>query len=131
MSHETPGKAPETRMTQIVFPGDTNHYNSLFGGIAIGWMDQAAYIAAVRWCRRKVVTRHTSEIDFREPVRAGEIVELVAWITRTGRTSMRVRVDLWVEQVLSDRRTLACTGEFVMVALDENDHPTPVPPLMV
>lgn len=46
----------ETRMVYPIFPADANHYGTLFGGQAMSWMDQAAFICATRWCRRKVVT---------------------------------------------------------------------------
>lgn len=59
-----------------VFPQHTNHYHTLFGGTAMAWMDQAAFICATRWCRGNVVTVHTSEIDFRHSVAEGSIVEV-------------------------------------------------------
>ncbi len=119
----------ETRMVYPIFPGDTNHYGTLFGGQAMAWMDQAAFITATRWARRKVVTVHSSAIDFKHPVPQGSIVELVAWIKRTGRTSMTVEVEMWVEAMQKDERRLASRGAFVLVALDEAGRPTPVPPL--
>ncbi|WP_103020967.1 acyl-CoA thioesterase [Salinibacter altiplanensis] len=120
-------EAAETRMVHAVFPGDTNHYHTLFGGTAMGWMDQAAFICATRWCRTKVVTVHTSEIDYKHPVPEGTIVELVAQVTDTGGTSLTVRVDMFVEPMDAHDRMLACTGRFVLVALDEEERPTQVP----
>ena len=116
-------------MVFTVFPGDTNHYHTLFGGAAMAWMDQAAFICATRWCRRKVVTVHTSEIDFKHAVPEGSIVELVAWIVATGRTSMRVRVELYVEPMDREDQLLATSGEFVLVALDSLGRPAEVTPL--
>jgi acyl-CoA hydrolase len=58
-------------MVRAVFPGDANHYRTLFGGTAMAWMDQAAFIAATRFARRKVVTVHSNAIDFRQPIREG------------------------------------------------------------
>lgn len=132
MSSEDIGAAasgPATQMVQLVFPDKTNHYNTLFGGVAISWMDQAAYIAAHRWCRKKVVTAHMSAVDFKYPIAVGAIVELVARVVATGRTSMTVSVDVWLEPFESDDRILAVEGTFIMIALDENDKPVPVPSL--
>lgn len=120
---------PETRMVFTVFPGYTNHYRTLFGGTAMAWMDQAAFICATRWCRRKVVTVHSSAIDFKHAVPEGSIVELVARVVATGRTSMTVRVEMFVEPMDREDRLLATTGEFVMVALDSLGAPAPVRPL--
>ncbi|AEV15259.1 Thioesterase super [Thermus sp. CCB_US3_UF1] len=118
----------ETRMVHLVFPGETNHYGTLFGGTVMAWMDQAAFVAATRHARRKVVTVHSDAVDFQRPVPLGSIVELVARVVGVGRTSMRVAVELWVEPLEGDRY-LAAKGGFVLVALDGEGRPAPVPPL--
>ncbi len=122
----------ETRMVYPVFPGETNHYGTLFGGTVLAWMDQAAFVAATRHAKRKVVTVHADAVDFKRPVPLGSIVELVARVVGVGRTSMRVEVEMWVEPV-SEREAsyLAAKGGFVLVALDEAGRPAPVPPLEV
>lgn len=122
--------AAETRMVYPIFPSSANHYDTLFGGQAMAWMDQAAFICATRWCRRKVVTAHSSAIDFHHAIPVGTIVELVARVVKVGRSSMSVQVELWVEPMDSAERTLGCEGHFVLVAVDENNHPTTVPPLI-
>lgn len=116
-------------MVYPIFPGSANHYGTLFGGQAMAWMDQAAFICATRWCRQKVVTAHSSAIDFHESIPVGTIVELVAKVVKVGRTSMTVEVQLWVEPMKRAERTLACEGSFVLVAVDEHNQPVPVPPL--
>lgn len=120
---------PETRMVYPVFPGSANHYETLFGGQAMAWMDQAAFICATRWCRQKVVTAHSSAIDFHHAVPIGSIVELVARIVKVGRSSMTIHVEMWVESMWSSERKLACQGSFVLVAVDAYYRPVPVPPL--
>lgn len=120
----------ETRMVYPVFPGSTNHYDTLFGGQAMAWMDQAAFICATRWCRRKVVTAHSGAIDFHQAIPVGTIVELVAKVVKVGRTSMTVQVQLWVEPMQRNERMLACEGSFVLVAVDALNQPTAVPPLL-
>jgi len=122
--------APETRMVYPIFPGSANHYDTLFGGQAMAWMDQAAFICATRWCRQKVVTAHSSAIDFHESIPVGTIVELVAKVIKVGSSSMTVQVQLWVEPMKRNERTLACEGTFVLVAVDDHNQPIPVPPLL-
>jgi len=112
-----------------VFPRDTNHYHTLFGGMAMAWMDQAAFICATRWARRPAVTVHSSAVDFREPIPEGTIVEVVARVAATGRTSMRIAVALYIEPMDRPERRLACSGEFVLVALDDARRPVSVPSL--
>jgi acyl-CoA hydrolase len=117
-------------MVYPIFPANANHYDTLFGGQVMAWMDQAAFICATRWCRRKVVTAHSSAIDFHQAVPVGTIVELVARLVSVGRTSMNVHVELWVEPMDRNERLLACKGDFVLVAVDEHNRPTSVPPLI-
>lgn len=117
----------ETRMVYPVFPGTTNHYGTLFGGTAMAWMDQAAFVAATRYARRKVVTVHSDAIDFRRPVPLGAIVELLARVVEVGRTSVRVEVEMWVEPVREGAEPyLAARGGFVLVAVDEEGRPVPL-----
>jgi acyl-CoA hydrolase len=120
----------ETRMVYPIFPSNTNHYDTLFGGQAMAWMDQAAFICATRWCRRKVMTAHSSAIDFHHAIPVGTIVELVAQVVKVGRTSMTVTVQLWVEPMDNEERILGCEGSFVLVAVDDNNRPTAIPPLI-
>ncbi|MFN4070455.1 MAG: acyl-CoA thioesterase [Thermus caldifontis] len=120
----------ETRMVHTVFPGETNHYGTLFGGTALAWMDQAAFVAATRHARRKVVTVHSDAVDFKRPVPLGSIVELRARVVEVGHTSMRVEVEMWVEPIEAGKEAyLAARGGFVLVAVDERGRPVPVPPL--
>lgn len=124
-------QSSETRVTHVVFPGDTNHHGTLFGGEALSMMDSAAFICATRHCRRKVVTRHLDAMEFSRPIPQGTLVELVARVVRTGRSSMTVLVELFVEDMYSERRELGCTGTFTLVALGDDGQPTPVPPVKV
>ncbi|ALN56328.1 thioesterase superfamily [Lysobacter enzymogenes] len=119
----------EARMTEIVFPDHTNHLGTLFGGQALAWMDKAAFIAASRYARRTVVTARSEQIDFHLPVPKGALVELIARVVETGRTSMQVEVEMIREDLLTGESQLATRGRFTMIALDVEGKPTAVPPL--
>ena len=119
----------ETRMVDMVFPDQTNHYGTLFGGQALRLMDMSAFITASRYARRTVVTASSERVDFHIPVRQGQLVELVGQVVATGRTSMTVEVALYAEDLLSGARELCTRGRFTLVALDEARRPTAVPPL--
>jgi uncharacterized protein (TIGR00369 family) len=112
----------------MVFPNQTNHYGTLFGGHALRLMDQAAFISASRYCRSTVVTACSERVDFHIPVHQGQLVELVARVVGVGRTSMTVEVELFAEQLLSGKRQLCTRGRFVLVALDQRG-PIAVPRL--
>ncbi len=92
-------------------------------------MDKAAFIAATRYSRRNVVTARSEQVDFRLPIRQGELVETIARVAQVGRTSMQVEVEVISEDLLSGTRTLCTRGRFVMIALDRDGRPSQVPPL--
>lgn len=116
----------ETRVAKMVFPSTTNHYDTLFGGEALKWMDEVAYIAATRFARKQVVTISTEQVDFKRPIPSGILVELVARVVKVGRTSLKVEVNIFLEELYSDKREKAITGHFNFVAIDENKKPTQI-----
>lgn len=118
--------AAETRIFKAVFPNTTNHYDTLFGGTAMHLMDEVAFIAATRFSRQKMVTVSSDKIDFTNPIPAGTIIELVGSVTHVGNTSLKVTVDIFVEEMYSERRTKAITGVFSLVAIDEQKRPVPL-----
>jgi uncharacterized protein (TIGR00369 family) len=116
-------------MIEMVFPDQTNHYGTLFGGHALRLMDKAAFVAASRHARKTVVTACSERVDFQAAVRHGSLVEPTARVVATGRSSMTVSVDLVAEDLLSGQRQLCARGRFVLVAMDENQRPVAVPPV--
>lgn len=115
-----------TRIFKAIFPGTTNHYNTLFGGTALQLMDEVAFICATRFCRKRTVTVSSDRVDFNQPIPAGTLAELVAKVNHVGRTSMKVQVEIYLEQMYEDRRELAISGQFTFVAIDENREPVQV-----
>jgi acyl-CoA hydrolase len=111
------------RMVEMVFPSQTNHYATLYGGDALKMMGKAAFIAATRHTRAVMVMAASDRIDFRSPIREGQMVELAAQVRMVGRSSLRVAVDLFAEDLLTGRRSQAATAMFTMVAVDPAGRP--------
>jgi acyl-CoA hydrolase len=126
MNFEEKINASETRIFKAVFPNTTNHYDTMFGGTAMHLMDEVAFITATRFTRKVCVTVSSDRIDFKKPIPAGTIVELIGRVTKIGNTSLDVKVELYVEQMYSEYREKAISGNFTFVALDENKKPTKV-----
>lgn len=116
-------KNARTRTFKAVFPGETNHYDTLFGGTALQLMDEVAFIAATRFARAKVVTVSSDKVNFKMPIPTGSLVELDAQIGKVGTSSIEVNVDVYKEDMFSDNRILALSGSFVLVAIDDNKKP--------
>jgi acyl-CoA hydrolase len=118
--------ASESRIFKAVFPNTTNHYDTLFGGTAMHMMDEVAFITSTRFSRQRMVTVSSDKIDFTKPIPAGTIVELVGRVIHVGNTSLKVRVDVFIEEMYSMHREKAITGVFTFVAIDEHKHPVSV-----
>ncbi|GAB1043680.1 MAG: acyl-CoA thioesterase [Shewanella algae] len=116
----------EARVIKAVFPSITNHHNTLFGGEALAWMDKTAFIAATRFCRKTLVTVSSDRIDFKKPIPAGSLAELIARVIHVGNTSMKVEVNIFVEDMYQDKREHAIRGVFTFVAVDEDRKPTQI-----
>ena len=116
----------ETRIFKAVFPNTTNHYDTLFGGTAMQLMDEVAFITATRFCRQKVVTVSSDKIDFKKPIPAGTIIELIGQVSYIGNKSLKVTVKIFTEHMYSHHREKAIEGEFTFVAIDENKNPIAV-----
>jgi len=119
----------KTRITKLVFPQDTNPIGTLYGGTAMKWMDEVAFLAATRFARRQVVTVSMDRVDFKVPIPEGSIVELIGEVIRVGNTSVTARVQILREDPLSGGQELAIEGELVLVAVDLDMKPVPVLPL--
>ena len=116
----------ETRIFKAVFPNTTNHYDTLFGGTAMLLMDEVAFIAATRFCRKRVVTVSSDRIDFTKPIPAGSIIELIGKVVHVGKTSLKVQVEIFIEEMYSFNREKAISGTFTFVAIDEQKKPVQV-----
>jgi acyl-CoA hydrolase len=112
-----------TRIFKAVFPNTTNHYDTLFGGTAMHLMDEVAFITATRFSRLKMVTVSSDKIDFKKPIPHGTIIELVGYVTKVGRTSLKVTVDIFIEQMYAEGRELAVSGNFTLVAVNDQKEP--------
>ncbi len=116
----------QTIFIDQVFPSMVNHYGTLFGGIALQWMDKAAWVICTRHARLTMVTVAVDQIIFKNPIPQGSMVELRARIERVGNTSITAFVEMYCESPLTGAQQLATTGKFVMVGLDEDGNPSKI-----
>ena len=113
----------ETRQVKVVFKNLINDHNTLFGGIALQWMDEVAYITATRFCRKKVVTTSTGKISFKKPIPYGTIVEIIGKIAKVGTVKLEINIQIFTEEKYSDSREKAVEGNFIFAAVYDNNIP--------
>jgi acyl-CoA hydrolase len=115
-----------TRVFKAVLPNTTNHYNTLFGGTALQMMDEVAFICATRFARKRMVTVTSDQVHFKHSIPAGTLIELVAKVVYVGNTSVKVQVEIYLEEMYEETRMKAITGMFTFVAIDRDRNPTQV-----
>jgi acyl-CoA hydrolase len=133
VSQELVGKpvsASRTEMTEVVLPQDANVFGNILGGRVMHLVDIAAAITAHRHCRSMAVTASVDHIDFRNPIRVGEVIMLKASLNRAFHTSMEIGVKVFSEDILTGERKHTTSAYVTFVALDENYRPKPVPPVI-
>ena len=118
-----------TTSVQIVLPQHCNGYSKprLFGGQIMAWIDVVGAVAARRYTHSAVTTVCVDNLNFLNPAYLNDTVVQEAVVTWTGRTSLEVRVDSYVEQ-LDGSRAMVNRAYVVFVALDDSDQPASVPP---
>jgi len=101
----------------LVWPDQSNHHGTLFGGAALAMLDRMAFILGSRKLRGTVVTAAVGRLDFVAPAPAGHLVECTAHVIKRGERSATIATDLVAEDLLSGSRHHCLSGEFVMASL--------------
>jgi acyl-CoA hydrolase len=107
--------------------GDANAAGFVHGGVVMRLCDEAAGIAAIRHCGRRIVTAAVDRMTFASPIHIAELVTCRAKVNAAWRTSMEVGVRVEAENPRSGEVRHTSTAYLTMVALDEDGQPTPVP----
>lgn len=109
-------------------PVDVNFGGKVHGGMVMKWIDQAGYAAAVGWAGTYCVTVAASGIQFRRPVKIGDLVIVQATLAHTGKSSMHFTVEVRARNLETGAEHLATSCVIVYVALDAPDgKPKSVP----
>lgn len=124
-----PVSQSKVQMTEMVLPSHTNSLGTIFGGTIMSWVDIAAAICAQRHSQKQVVTAHVDELTFVAPVYKGWVVNLMASVNYTGRTSMEVGVRVDAENPMTNETFHTASAYLTFVALDSHGKPTPVAPV--
>lgn len=112
----------------IPMPGDTNANGDIFGGWVMAQVDLAGSVLPARIAKGRMATVAVNEFIFKHPVRVGDILSFYAGLTRIGRTSITVQVEVYAEH-------FGCQGNYIKVteasltyvAIDDRGVPRPLP----
>jgi acyl-CoA thioesterase YciA len=122
-----PDKQPTLRV--LPMPADANQHGDIFGGWVMSQVDIAGGVVAARRARGRVATVAVNSFVFKEPVLIGDLVSFYAEITRIGRTSITVAVEVYAQRNPTDLLTVKVTeASLTYVATDSDRRPRVVPP---
>lgn len=127
MTKKLPMSISRTIQSKLVFPPDTNHLKTIFGGKILAAIDEIAAVAAMKHANATAVTASIDSVDFVSAAKAGDLLELEAVVSSTGRTSMEVYIVVKSMDVLTGEKKLTTESFVTMVAVDENFKAIPVP----
>jgi len=122
MSVSPPSREPSIRV--VMMPKDTNAHGTIFGGVILSYIDQAAAVEAKRNGGGFIVTVAMREVVFHAPVNVGDLVSFYTRLVRIGRTSITVAVEVRAQSQDAERRVTE--AEVTFVNLDENRRPKPI-----
>jgi acyl-CoA hydrolase len=120
-----------TTMTELVMPNDTNPTGNLMGGNLMRWMDIVASVCAARHCEAYVVTASVDHVSFQKPVHNGDVVTLIASVTRTFNTSLEVFVEVFTADFKGGNNRRSNHAYLTFVAIERDSmKPLPVPEIL-
>lgn len=117
----------KVEMLEIVLPNDANTLGNILGGKVMHLIDMACAVAAHRHCRRPVVTVSMDHLDFKHPIKVGDLIIVQASVNRVFRTSMECGAKVMSENLTTGERKHTSSAYLTFVALDENNRPMVVP----
>ena len=133
MSDLTQGKkVSESRvvLAQLMQPIHANNHGNVHGGEIMRLVDEAGALACMRHAGHRVVTVAVDRMTFRQPIHLGDLVTLTAEVSYVGRTSLEAEVLVSAENPVTGECVYTNVAYLVYVALDNDEHPVSVPPLI-
>ncbi len=115
--------------TYLMMPQHANPAGNIYGGTILSMADAVAYMCAARHATPRCVTVSVDQVDFREPIRIGEVLTFRASVNYVGRTSMEIGIRIEAEDLRTGEKRHTNSCYFTMVNLDEQGRPAPVPGL--
>ncbi|MGX5659659.1 acyl-CoA thioesterase [Castellaniella ginsengisoli] len=130
MSTTLPSSDRPVTLRVMPQPSDANIHGDVFGGWIMSQVDIAGSIPATRRAGGRVATVAVNAFTFKQPVFVGDLLSFYASITRTGRTSITVSVEVYAERQRLEADVVKVTeATLTYVATDEDRHSRPLPPI--
>jgi acyl-CoA thioesterase YciA len=128
LSRPAPPSDKELVLKVIPLPADTNGNGDIFGGWVMAQVDLAGSVLPARVIRGRMATVAVKEFIFKHPVRVGDILSFFSSVTRVGRTSITVDVEVYAERFGTQGQFVKVTEALLTyVAIDDQGKPREIP----
>ncbi|WP_367847923.1 acyl-CoA thioesterase [Rhodoferax sp. WC2427] len=112
----------------VPMPADCNASGDIFGGWVMAQVDLAGSVIPARYARGRLATVAVKEFTFKQPVRLGDILTFYASLTRLGRTSVTVKVEVFAERLYLQGQYIKVTeATLTYVAITDQGEPRALP----
>ena len=112
----------------IPMPSDANFNGDIFGGWIMAQVDLAGAVIPARIAKGRIATVAVNQFVFKQPVSMGDLLSFYAKVTRVGRTSVTVNVEVYAERNPADLHVVKVTeANLTYVAIDRNGRPREIP----
>jgi acyl-CoA hydrolase len=130
MDNEIPAGNFRTQQFKVIFPRHLNSNGTFFGGEAMQWLDEVAFITATRYTRQRMVTVKIGNIRFLRPILPDTILEIVGRIVKTGNVKISIKVEVFAEDMYSQGRERMMEADFIFASCNEELSPVPLRPVV-
>ena len=115
-------------MRVMPMPADANGNGDIFGGWIMAQVDLAGAVIPARIAKGRIVTVAVNQFVFKQPVSMGDLLSFYAKVTRIGKTSITVNVEVFAERNPADLHVVKVTeANLTYVAIDRNGRPREIP----
>ena len=123
-----PDDGGELVLRVMPLPADVNPNGDIFGGWIMAQVDMAGAVLPSRIAKGRIATVAVNQFVFKQPVSIGDLLSFYARVTRIGRTSISVHVQVYAERNPANLHVVKVTeADLTYVAIDGNGQPRPVP----
>lgn len=112
-------------LSNMLMPKDANIHGTIFGGVVLSLIDQAGFVEARRHGMHRWLTASIDRVDFKRPIRIGDIAHLHTRTLSTGNSSVLVEIRVDAERYDSGKIEEVTRAQSTMVSVGPNMKPIP------
>ncbi|MFT7371448.1 MAG: acyl-CoA thioesterase YciA [Oleiphilaceae bacterium] len=103
----------------VAMPRDTNPNGDIYAGWLMEQMDLAGAMAASQVSKGRTTTVAMDRVEFLSPVAVGDRVSCFTHLVDTGRSSIKILVEVYVTDSLWSQSNKVTETTFIYVAINE------------